>query len=388
MHTPLRLSALSLRMRTLRALGIPVAAAASVGACAAADREVVVAPIATPKVDAGSDAAVADGDGGTGEGGARRPTRAMREPPEKANCKRMVRCRAPDDEAQALPYPEPFERCAPYLSKSERETPFSPNETKKARVSEEGVCCYVEFRECKRTVQIMEGRALRTTGQLRRPTTIIVPTAASAQRLPRLPRIPEDAAEAQRLAARWSQAAENEHASVATFARISLELLALGAPADLVMRCQQASMDEVRHAADAYALASAYAGHALGPAPFAEACAPLVPDMVRLARETLLDGCIGESAAALAATEEAAHTEDPAVKAVLTRVARDESRHAELAFRMLAWLLSAGGTAVRDAIAEDLNALSSSVSYAPGVSSLSVHTVTAPIVTSLLASAA
>ncbi len=310
-----------------------------VAACAGADREVVVAPLAPPVIDAGIDANT-DAEA-SAEGGIRRTTRVLREPVNKPNCKRAVRCRAPDEEEQSNPFPEPFGRCAPALAKDKREVTFSPKETRGARANEPDVCCYVEFHTCTSgLIQIMEGRALRALGQVQRPTTGPRPRGARSRPRKR-PRMPASRAEARSLAAKWTRAAENEHASIATFARLSLELLALGAPMDLVMACQRAGADEVRHAEDAYALASAFAGEELGAMPFPEACAPIVPDVVRLARETLEDGCIGESAAALAAMRDAEDSDDPATKAVLRRVARDESRHAELAFRLLGWTTEA-----------------------------------------------
>jgi hypothetical protein len=48
-----------------------------------------------------------------------------------------------------------------------------------------------------------------------------------------------------------------EHASVAAFARFTLDLLALGAPADLVQSAQQALGDEIAHAELCFGLAGA-----------------------------------------------------------------------------------------------------------------------------------
>ena len=50
----------------------------------------------------------------------------------------------------------------------------------------------------------------------------------------------------QSLAREWLRAASFEHASIASFNRFSLELLVLGAPADLVDRANRAALDEVR----------------------------------------------------------------------------------------------------------------------------------------------
>jgi hypothetical protein len=79
-------------------------------------------------------------------------------------------------------------------------------------------------------------------------------------RRPRLARL--SAVERAVLAAAWTQDALVEHASVAAFARTTLELMALGAPAELVAGAQAAAADEVRHARVSFALASAYAAPA------------------------------------------------------------------------------------------------------------------------------
>ncbi len=56
------------------------------------------------------------------------------------------------------------------------------------------------------------------------------------------------AEEREALADRWTRDATYEHASIASFARVTLDLLALGAPAALVSGAQRAGLDEVEHA--------------------------------------------------------------------------------------------------------------------------------------------
>jgi hypothetical protein len=58
-----------------------------------------------------------------------------------------------------------------------------------------------------------------------------------------------------------------EHASVASFARFSLQLMAAGAPASLVEAAHRAALDEIEHARLTFRLASRYEGRALGPGP-------------------------------------------------------------------------------------------------------------------------
>src|SRR5262249_6350017 len=68
-------------------------------------------------------------------------------------------------------------------------------------------------------------------------------------------RTPEERAS---LAEAWTASALFEHASVASFSRVSLELMAAGAPADLVELAHLAALDEIRHARLCFALAAAY----------------------------------------------------------------------------------------------------------------------------------
>jgi hypothetical protein len=154
------------------------------------------------------------------------------------------------------------------------------------------------------------------------------------------------------LAAAWTADALAEHASVASFARFSLSLLAAGAPADLVADAHRAALDEVRHAELCFALATAYAGEEIGPGRFPagdriEASGSLIALAVAAVRE----GCVGETIAAVLVAEQAARATDPAVRAALEQIASDEARHAELAWRTVAWAVEAGGPEVRRAVA-------------------------------------
>jgi hypothetical protein len=154
------------------------------------------------------------------------------------------------------------------------------------------------------------------------------------------------------LADAWTADALLEHASVAAFARFSLELLAVGAPADLVTAAHLAALDEVRHARICFALAQGYAGAPLGPSGFPfDGAMSLSGDLASLATSAAREGCIGETLAAIIAAEQLARATDPAVRRALSAIAEDEARHAELAWRTVAWALDRGGEAVRDAIA-------------------------------------
>jgi len=145
----------------------------------------------------------------------------------------------------------------------------------------------------------------------------------------------------------WTRNGLMEHASVAAFARFTLELLALGAPSNLVALAQEAMGDEVLHARLAFGLASAYADEPIGPGALAIDGALDGQTPEHILETTIREGCIGESIAAVEAAEAARGAEDPVVRGILEKVAHDEARHAELAWRFVAWFVEQGGGAAR-----------------------------------------
>jgi hypothetical protein len=154
-----------------------------------------------------------------------------------------------------------------------------------------------------------------------------------------------------------------EHASIAAFARFTLHLLAVGAPPELVSLSQQAIGDETEHARLAFSLASAYAGQAMGPGALAIEGSLDGFDVVELVGTLLREGCVGETVAAIEARDALESVRDPAVRRVLETIARDELRHAELAWRTLRWLVSSGRVSrarVRDEVAVALREMRSS----------------------------
>jgi hypothetical protein len=151
----------------------------------------------------------------------------------------------------------------------------------------------------------------------------------------------------QALAAAFAEDALGEHASVASFGRFALELLALGAPAELVAGAHRAALDEVRHAQIAFGLASAFLGSPLGPGALACDALALRTDLASFAQALAVEGCVGETLAALVAAARAEAATDGRVAGALASIAEDEARHAELAWRTMAWVLRVGGDEVR-----------------------------------------
>jgi len=141
------------------------------------------------------------------------------------------------------------------------------------------------------------------------------------------------------VAKRMLEQARLEHASVASFARASLELIALGAPPDLLRDTARAMQDEIEHARLCFAIARAHGAGDAGPGPLDLAGAlPNGVDPARIAYAVAYEGCVGETLGAAEAAEESREAADPVLREVLARIAEDEQRHAALAWRTLAWL--------------------------------------------------
>ena len=93
-----------------------------------------------------------------------------------------------------------------------------------------------------------------------------------------------------------------EHASIASFNRFSLQLLAVGAPPELVEASQRAALDEIEHARIAFALASKYGTTPVGPSSLDLAGDTLGQlDLASVTASTVEEGCVGETLAALEA---------------------------------------------------------------------------------------
>jgi hypothetical protein len=134
----------------------------------------------------------------------------------------------------------------------------------------------------------------------------------------------------------WVRRALEEHASVAAFARHALELMALGAPLELLADVTRAQQDEVRHAQICLARAATDGVELeLGPL---DTDVPQRTTAFDVAMGVALEGCVNETLSANQLLDEAdAATGDD--HALLASIAADEVRHAELSWRTLVWLM-------------------------------------------------
>jgi hypothetical protein len=163
-----------------------------------------------------------------------------------------------------------------------------------------------------------------------------------------------------------AETARLEAASVHAFRRLGVELSTLRAPRSLVRAAESSARDEVRHARVMSRLARRHGG---------------IPARARVERprhgrsleafaiENAVEGCVRESFGALVAARQAAHASDPELARAMRSIARDEARHAALAWAIARWArpqLSASARArARRATAGALAALRCEVESTP-----------------------
>jgi len=152
----------------------------------------------------------------------------------------------------------------------------------------------------------------------------------------RVPPEPLGTTDRRAIARHFADAGLMEHASIAAFARFALQLLALGAPSDLVEEATAAMADETRHARLCFGLARRY-GLAAAPGPLDMNGALGSVDLASVVALVVVEGCVGEATAALEAAWASEAATDPVVADVLAGIAADEARHAALAFRFVGW---------------------------------------------------
>lgn len=158
----------------------------------------------------------------------------------------------------------------------------------------------------------------------------------------------------------FSALARAEKASIGDFARLAQALRDHRAPMALVRRVERAERDERRHTATMSELALAYGGSAVCPqarprcgvpggAPTAPKPKP-TRSLAEIAVENVVAGCVGETWGALLLLHGAERADAAPVRRAFTRVARDEIRHAALAFAVHAWALPRLAASEREAV--------------------------------------
>lgn len=332
----------ALRRRFLLAMGLPTAMACSRDqpATTTVDAGTVATPTASASA-APSASAVASSSASV----APPPSGALSGASGGGGCGFVVVCRPAVGELPIAHAPAPYQLCIASVPEElqgpdpHREGPFDVALTKERRVKTANTCCYKAPRAF-----CGGGRPLR--GDAGPVVAPIVPNWDwSNASLAAMPCTLDET-----LAARFQRDAQFEHASVASFARASLQLLALGAPPELVRAAHAASLDEIDHARVCFALAARRGAPGVGPGPLAIERAPFAATLEAFVHDTFLDGCLAETVSAVEVRERALHGTDDVERTALAPIADDEDRHAELAWRMLAWAVRTGGAPARAAL--------------------------------------
>ena len=318
------------------ALGAPLTMIGAMAACKSSPEGEGL--VAVPMLESAPSATATALDASVDSGVAHRPAIEPRQP-QGQTCTRDVHCVDELATAPTWPYAPPYDKCNPNpLGETGK---FSPQETTLHRSDEPSTCCYVAFVGC----STRRGGGVRGGGRGRvmigRPLRDAEGTAITG----------EIAMHAR--ARFWLEGAAFEHASVAEFARLSLVLMAHGAPADLVAETHRAAIDEIAHAKTCFAIASQITGEAHAPGPLDVSRASADASIEALARCTLRDGCLGEAAAAMELDALAREVEDADTARAVDEMARDERRHAELAWRILSFAVEKDPRAAWRAIDEE-----------------------------------
>jgi hypothetical protein len=160
-------------------------------------------------------------------------------------------------------------------------------------------------------------------------------------------------AERARLAETWRRRAAAEYLAITTFAVLAIDLVAAGAPADVVSHCVRSQLDEIRHAEMAIRMHEIYSGRRIQP-PAGMSNLPddrKAPKLHQAAANTLLVSCVSETYATTVLTATRDITTDPVALAVLTSIYSDEVMHARMGWSYLRYAIEQGGQGVIDAAA-------------------------------------
>jgi hypothetical protein len=154
----------------------------------------------------------------------------------------------------------------------------------------------------------------------------------------------------------FARVAHLEAASVNAFVALGHELDGHRAPRALVRMAERCARDERRHARVTSRIARRFGGEV----PAVRVARVRTRSLVAMAIENAVEGCVRETFGALVATWQAENARDAEVASAMTAIARDETRHAAMAWAVARWLepqLDARARArvaraKRDAIAE------------------------------------
>ncbi len=160
--------------------------------------------------------------------------------------------------------------------------------------------------------------------------------------------------DAEVISAEWRRRTESEYTSAAIAQQVTLWLIQLGAPPDLIRDGLGVVADELAHSELSAAVADSAGGTA--GAPEIDPGALVLDDggdrATALVSSILRFFCIGETLAVPLFGMLRRRCSVPVALRALDQVLRDETRHRQFGWDVLDWTLLVGGLSVRDALAE------------------------------------
>ena len=191
---------------------------------------------------------------------------------------------------------------------------------------------------------MIDGRPFVVDGRYRATTSMIGKMDESNLKtewnIDQVPGILANSSLNQEIALAFSNQGEGEHASVASFARHTLQLMSMGAPATLLVGSQQAALDEIRHAKMCYGIAESFLGAKIQPNTLNIDGSVKTMRKSEIIQSVITEGCIGETVAAVRAQLSAHYAKEQKVKSILEEIASDETNHSQLAWKTVQWAIN------------------------------------------------
>lgn len=150
-------------------------------------------------------------------------------------------------------------------------------------------------------------------------------------------RRPRLAAAPSALAAYFARMAHDEAASITAFDTLAADLGRHGAPRALIAGAMRSARDEVRHA---MLMGTEARTHGVAHAVQPRVKRARARSLEAVARENATEGCVNETFGALLMHWQALHAQTPALRALFSTIATDETRHAALSGRLANWTAS------------------------------------------------
>eukprot|EP01083_Nonionella_stella_P036931 100728_1 len=140
----------------------------------------------------------------------------------------------------------------------------------------------------------------------------------------------------------WIEQGLAEHASIASFSRFSLELMSIGAPLWMIQLSNKAGLEEIKHTQISFDIANWYL-HGMyqdrtcvTPNVFPQHSVNINADWNRIASDTAIGGCLGETTAALTMRTQMYGN---MIDDYIDEIAMEEVRHAALAWVAVKWMI-------------------------------------------------